>query len=260
MPLRDWVAAITPRGDSRVFDPLRYWEQRHRELAGNLAAVGHRNLTEVANAEQYQVKMSRIRSIIKRWSPPGERRTLLEAGCGSGVLTPRFLEMGFDVTAIDFSSKAVALARRKAPQARFKVESLCDFELKSRFDVIAVIDVLLHIVDESEWRSALTSLANHLSPDGTLILLDTLRESPNSAEHCRTRPLGAYQTALDALGLRIVEHVRFDLEHENSQKDLLAVRRLPSPFRPTEPRLTLIASDATPPTVRVIETHLGPSS
>jgi len=225
----DFVASIFQRGDTAVFDPQRYWARRHGSLAGQLAAVGHRNLTEDANADQYRVKVAQIRSLIARHVGRGEHRTLLEAGCGCGVLTPHFLAMGFQVTAIDFSRKAVTQAKRKAPQARFKVASISKFELGSRFDVIAVIDVLLHVVNQDEWRSALERLNRHLRPDGVLILLDTLRESTAAPEHCRTRPLEAYVSAFDELGLEIAEHARFALTHENAQKDLLALRRRNQP-------------------------------
>lgn len=225
MAVLEWVASILHRGEHATFDARRYWETRHRDLAGKLAAVGHRNLTEQDNAQQYRVKREQISAMMERHVPRGERPSLLEAGCGCGVLTPHFLEMGFDVTAIDFSAKAIEQAKRRAPSARFRVASLSDFDLHQRFDAIAVIDVLLHIVDDSAWRSALVSLARHLKPDGKLILLDTLRDVDDSPEHCRFRPLDAYLEAFNDLGLRIAEHTTFQLQQENAVKDLLAVKR-----------------------------------
>jgi hypothetical protein len=97
--------------------------------------------------------------------------------------------------------------------------------LNERFAAIAVIDVLLHIVDESAWRSALVSLARHLKPDGTLFLLDTLRDVEGSPPHCRFRPFGDYRSAFRDLGLEIAEQTSFHLQQEDAIKDLLAVKR-----------------------------------
>ena len=69
--LRRWLQLETPR----PFDPPRYWEERHRSHLGSLRAVGHRSLTDEANAEQYAVKRCQIVDMIKRYMPHLPGRT-----------------------------------------------------------------------------------------------------------------------------------------------------------------------------------------
>lgn len=228
MAVKDWVASILTREAAVAFDPRGYWEDRHHELVGKLSAVGHRCLTEEANAEQYALKLTHIREAILRHRPTTLGGTLLEAGCGTGCFTPHFVDLGFEVTAVDFSPSAVAQARMKAPTATFHVSALRDLDLGEKFDVVAIVDVLLHIVDDTEWHKTLGVLATYLKTGGVLILMDTLVDDPHDAPHCRHRPLDVYLQFFESMGIELVEHERFLLAQENAEKDLTTFRKAAS--------------------------------
>ena len=63
--------------------------------------------------------------------PEGGCRRALDVGCGSGHNTRFLLEHGFEVTAIDFSERALSLCRRKAPKAHIR---RADFRMGLPFD------------------------------------------------------------------------------------------------------------------------------
>ena len=208
------------------FDPYEYWEARHRQDFSSLRAVGHRSLTDEANAEQYAVKQSRIVDTISRYVPNPQGRTLLDAGCGIGLLTPAYVELGFEVTGADFCATAIERAKAAGVKARFIVTPLASLTLRQRFDVIVVIDVLLHVVHDGEWRDTLAALSSHLKSNGVLVVVDWLVDLPHDPlSHCRPRSLAHYGAALADHDLTIVEHLRFDLKHERATKDLIVVRR-----------------------------------
>lgn len=222
--MRNKIRELLARRRSAKFDPRDYWESRHRTDYGTFKAVGHRQLPDEQNAEQYEVKKERIVEMIRRYVDEPRGRTLLDAGCGTGHLTATYVELGFGVVGVDFSETALQCARRTGVDAWLFVSPLSRLDFESRFDVITVVDVLLHVVDEREWRDALAALARHLDPDGVMIVLDCFaRPGEKWNGHCRPRSLDTYRTALEALHLTIDAHERFELAHEGATKDLIAV-------------------------------------
>ena len=210
--------------EDQTYQPLQYWESRHQRFRNSLQSVGHLQLNHHDNAQQYEVKRRRIVEMINRHVPQSKGHTLLDAGCGVGIFTRTFVEMGFDVTALDFSTSAIKKARSAVPQARFLVAPLATLQLDEGFDVIAVIDVLLHVVNDRQWRATLASLAGHLHSSGRMLILDHLKKvSPDHPPHLMTRSLAQYKAMFVNLGLSILEHERFKLEHEDTWKDLLTV-------------------------------------
>lgn len=102
------------------------------------------------NAESFfndtiQVDMSELyRTFIQRVKPGGR---ILDAGCGSGRDTKKFLEMGFHVDAIDASVEMVKLATQYTglPVKQQTLESINDIEV---YDGIWACASLLHLSEK----------------------------------------------------------------------------------------------------------------
>lgn len=83
-----------------------------------------------------------ILEIIKATSPqPG---TVLDAGCGNGVLAKVLTDSGYDVTGVDGDRGAIDIARRKYPSIRFET---CLFESPppGKFDFVCSTEVVEHL-------------------------------------------------------------------------------------------------------------------
>ncbi len=210
----------------RAFDPSEYWEERHRVFHDSHKAVGHTGISAEANAEQYELKLRLILDAIERHSGSRRGKTLLDAGCGIGLLTRRFVEAGFSVVGADFCATAIERAVSEGIDAEFVVSPLATLELGRRFDVVVAIDVLLHVVDEEVWTQTLSALARHLSEDGLLVIVDWLDDGATElGDHVHPRSIRQYASALKALSCSIIQQDQFHLEHENATKDLLVARR-----------------------------------
>ncbi|MEE9295595.1 MAG: class I SAM-dependent methyltransferase [Phycisphaerae bacterium] len=173
------------------------------------------------------MKRFHIDRAIRRHVPEAAGKALLEAGCGVGLMTPAYVQLGFDVVAVDFSPTAIEEARKRTVDAQFVRSRLAELELNRTFDVITVIDVLLHIVDDDEWLATLEVLARHLTHAGVMIVLDWIGEWVGPlGDHCRIRPMSRYVAALADVGLRIDAAEQFRLEHEDVRKDLLTIRHV----------------------------------
>jgi SAM-dependent methyltransferase len=107
-------------------------------------------------------------------------RTVLDAGCGIGRWTLGFLRLGSNVTAVDFSPRALdkleksmrLLAPEAVAEGRLSTERVDLLELpptlsSRRFDVVYSFGVLHHTGDTAR---ALANIAPLMKPDGLLFL------------------------------------------------------------------------------------------
>jgi 2-polyprenyl-3-methyl-5-hydroxy-6-metoxy-1,4-benzoquinol methylase len=110
------------------------------------------------------------------------RPRLIDLGCGPGWFTDTLAEFG-EVTGIDLSEEAIAMARRRNPHIRFIVGDLYRTPLPSGyFDVAVSQEVLGHVADQPGYLERAASL---LRPGGFLLLatpnrfvLDRLGHTP----------------------------------------------------------------------------------
>ncbi|MFY9801410.1 MAG: class I SAM-dependent methyltransferase [Methanoregula sp.] len=101
--------------------------------------------------------------------------SVLELGCGNGKTLSVMIQRGWDVTAVDFSPRAVSLSKK-----RFKTTSSCEFIVadvrhslfkKNSFDGIFAIHIFGHL--QKHDRKIIPSvLAHNLKPGGILFFSD----------------------------------------------------------------------------------------
>jgi 2-polyprenyl-6-hydroxyphenyl methylase/3-demethylubiquinone-9 3-methyltransferase len=98
--------------------------------------------------------------------------SVLDVGCGGGLLAEPMARLGADVTGLDASAEAIAEAKRHAKECRVKInyvegsaEKLADGAM--RYDVITALEIVEHVADLDVFVAALAKL---LKPKGLLIL------------------------------------------------------------------------------------------
>jgi SAM-dependent methyltransferase len=86
--------------------------------------------------------------------------TVVDLGCGSGILAGLLVDAGYDVVGVDLSPAMIELARRRAPGARFHRGSVHDFPLPAgAVAVTAVGEVLGYATDPTAGVEAFAALA-----------------------------------------------------------------------------------------------------
>ena len=115
--------------------------------------------------------------------PPGSTRpfeglSLLDVGCGGGLLSEPLARLGFTVTGIDAGDKNIAVARLHAEASRLNIDyrEATPEQVNDRFDVVMSMEVLEHVPDIDVFLAA--SVAR-LKPGGAF-LAATLNRTPKS--------------------------------------------------------------------------------
>ena len=100
---------------------------------------------------------------------PLEGKSVLDVGCGAGLLAEPLARLGAQVTGIDASEEVISAARKHAAEMGLGIEyrSGDALQLEGEFDLITAMEVIEHVVDPALFVKA---LAKRLGPGGLLIL------------------------------------------------------------------------------------------
>jgi len=99
---------------------------------------------------------------------------LAELGCGTGNITERLAEKGFDMIGIDISERMLSVAKEKADAAGKSILYLCqdmtEFELYGTVDIILCLcDSLNYITEYDDIIKVFKLVNNYLEPGGIFI-------------------------------------------------------------------------------------------
>jgi SAM-dependent methyltransferase len=101
--------------------------------------------------------------------------TVVDLGCGSGILARRVSDSGYEVEGVDLSPAMIDLAHRNAPRATLRCGSLLDAELPATVAVTAIGEALNYATDERAGDEALDEVFRRVRASlvpGGLFLFD----------------------------------------------------------------------------------------
>jgi 2-polyprenyl-6-hydroxyphenyl methylase/3-demethylubiquinone-9 3-methyltransferase len=110
-----------------------------------------------------------------------EKLSILDVGCGGGLLSEPMARLGAKVTGIDASEKAIKAADYHSRVSKLKINYLTGdigvlITKKKQFDVVIASEVIEHVLNPKEF---LEGIAKVLTPNGVLIVT-TLNRSIKS--------------------------------------------------------------------------------
>jgi 2-polyprenyl-6-hydroxyphenyl methylase/3-demethylubiquinone-9 3-methyltransferase len=168
--------------------------------------------------ERYPLRLEEVRKHLIDLFPEGlEGKSVLDAGCGSGMVSIAFATLGCRVLGVDASDQCVINAINRSRQlgvaAVFERHDLTSLDLGGRsFDIIYCWGVLHHTTDA---RRGFDRLVAHMAPSGKIVIAVYLktwlsgfwnfsrvfyRKSPE--------PVKALTRKCLSMGLNGVDHIR----------------------------------------------------
>jgi 2-polyprenyl-3-methyl-5-hydroxy-6-metoxy-1,4-benzoquinol methylase len=184
------------------FKQAHYWIKRHEDLKGDPRSVGNLSASLEQNKLGEDALIDTVGAIASTLRSDGS--SVLDLGCGYGRVTGAFLKQGFDYTGFEVSPVAIAKARESWPDARFQKKDLLEWEPDEQYDLVTLLYVLVHFVEDSNWSQFFTAAAKSVAPGGYLIIADEFPEqSRKQAKHFVARPLAEYSPLMSECGLSI---------------------------------------------------------
>lgn len=99
--------------------------------------------------------------------------TVVELGCGSGILSEKVAKAGYDVVGYDISPAMVALSQQRVPSGRFESQSFVDVELPPCVAVTAIGEIFNYLFDRRNSLSTVLKVWRRiykaLEPGGVLL-------------------------------------------------------------------------------------------
>lgn len=194
-----------------TYRPPDYWGTLH-EAVEDLGIVGYPTLPLVFNKHVYA---NAARGVLRGLAGAGvsvRGSAVLDVGSGTGFWVDLWRREGAaSVSGSDLVPAAVERLRSRFPGSEFVAADITEQAPfpGAQFDLVTIMSVLHHVIDEQRFERALANLASQLADGGVLAVLDALvvrgRWLPPKAgsAHAVVRTLARWEAAAVDAGLRI---------------------------------------------------------
>lgn len=113
---------------------------------------------------------------------------ILDIGFGTGILTTRLYNVGYDITGIDFSSNMIDIAKQKMPEAELLnwdfSRGLPD-EIKNKYYDFIISTYAIHHLADTEKIDFIKALSGLLTVKGKILIGDISFEKRQELSKCR---------------------------------------------------------------------------
>jgi SAM-dependent methyltransferase len=183
-----------------------YWEAR-LSRDPDLRGTGHRGFSLAYNNLMYEVASRRLRACLGLAGVSLRGASILEVGPGLGYFVQKYLDWGAGaITGIELTEVGCRSLRTRFPEIEIVHGDICmvETDLVGEHDLVSVISVIYHIVEDPRFERALETLCNCVKPGGYLLIVDAFeRRLFPSAKHAKMRSMGAYDRILQENGFTV---------------------------------------------------------
>lgn len=154
----------------RGYDAEAYWRDRFRKHGMAFRGVGNEGMGEERNRQEYEKSLREFREALTKASVDFAGKRVLEIGVGNGFYLQLCSKDSAYYCAVDITDVLFPELSKRYPDVHFVKADVCNLDIHEKFDIVMMIDVIEHIVDEKELCSAMTNIKKCLVGNGVFIL------------------------------------------------------------------------------------------
>ena len=178
-------------GGAGAYDARRYWSNRFARHAESLRGPGDEGLSDEQNRREYEAAGAQFMALCRSLPLDYAGANVLEIGPGSGYYTDLLRQLGVRrYTGLDIAGSLLPALSARFDGFAFAQADAAALPLAARegggrqgesrqgtFDLIAIIDVIEHIVERRTLAAALGGLEGLLAPGGRLLIAPLMESS-----------------------------------------------------------------------------------
>jgi 2-polyprenyl-3-methyl-5-hydroxy-6-metoxy-1,4-benzoquinol methylase len=160
------------------YDAEKYWEDRFRKHGLDIRGPGDEGDSEVNNIKRYERVTSIFNEILKSNITDFKNLKVLEIGTGTGIITKALKELGVvNYVGVDITSVLFDDLQKTFSDYKFKKMDISQELINDKFDLIVIIDVIEHIVENAKFKFTMNNLRNSLKKNGLIAIAPIVNES-----------------------------------------------------------------------------------
>lgn len=174
-------------GKGNDYAAHKYWCDRFSKYGLSLKGAGDEGLSEEENKKMYAEAAKVFTDLCLREGADFQSISVLEIGCGTGFYTHLLHNLGVkSYVGVDITDVLFPELRRKFSQFRFIKKDITSDKIEGKFDLIVMIDVIEHIVNEAKLSFAMENVKKCLSDNGIFIIAPILNTNKRHLFYLRS--------------------------------------------------------------------------
>lgn len=168
------------------YDAAQYWRDRLTTYGTSLKGVGDEGLSEQENREMYESAAKSFLSLCEQEGINFATAQVLEIGCGNGFYTRLLQEQGVNrYLGVDITDTLFPSLMTRFPSFQFIRRDITTEPIVGKFDLILMIDVIEHIVNEGKLDFAMSNVQSCLAENGRFVVAPVTDQGRRSLFYVR---------------------------------------------------------------------------
>ncbi len=158
-------------GKRNDYNAEKYWHDRFLKYGDSILGPGNDAMSESQNLEMYRKAKSVFLETCDKEKIDFQNSRICEIGLGTGFYTGILKEQSVkNYKGYDISDVVIPRMSKLFPDFSFSLKDISSEPLGDTFDVIFLIDVIQHIVNDEKCRFALENIRDSLSSGGIFLI------------------------------------------------------------------------------------------
>jgi 2-polyprenyl-3-methyl-5-hydroxy-6-metoxy-1,4-benzoquinol methylase len=158
-------------GKEDDYDAANYWDSRLGKYGDNLKGAGDEGKSHEDNVREYKQDENIFTGLVKKPELDFANISVMDIGCGTGFYTDILQRLGVKkYTGIDITDTLFAKHKENFGDYEFVKKDIATEKVEGKYDLIIMIEVLEHIVNDDKLSFAMENVKNCLAENGVFII------------------------------------------------------------------------------------------